>query len=395
MKNNSEMFVKKAYEIESYLIDVRRYIHKNAEIGYDTAVTSNFIKKELMKMNISYTEIEDTGIIADIGQGDTTILLRADMDALPMYEINDLPFKSEKKMSHCCGHDLHTTMLIGAAKILKESEKDLNGTIRLMFQPGEENGTGAKRMIENGILDNKKIEYAIALHVDAKSPLGALDYGYGNTFSSNDNFEIIIYGKGGHGARSYETTDPISIAFSIYNGLYNIINRETDPFKHTLFSVTSIEAESTFNIIPDVVKMKGTLRTYSEDERKYLLQRFEKASKMISNAFMSDSEFFVRSSIPSLNTSKKFTDEILKIISNFDDRIRINDGPIIKRGSEDFSYVTEKIDNSAYLFIGAGKNRHEGYEYGQHNSKVVFNEDVMPLGSALLSFAAFSKLSEL
>lgn len=391
MEENAKIFLNRAYEIENYLIDVRRHIHKNAEIGYDTAITSDYVKAELKKMEITYTEIDNTGIIADIGHGDTTILLRADMDALPMYEINDLPFKSVKKISHCCGHDLHTAMLIGAAKILKENENNLKRKIRLMFQPGEEDGTGAKRMIEKGILDDGKIEHAIALHVDAKSPLGLVDYGYGNTFSSNDNFEIIIHGKGGHGARSYETIDPISIAFNIYNGLNSIINREIDPFRHTLFSITSVEAESTYNIIPDAVKMKGTLRTYNEDERKYLLQRFEKTIEMISNAFMADSEFLIRSSVPSLNTSKKFTDEVLKIISNFDDRIRINEVPIVKRGSEDFSYVTEKIGSNAYLFIGAGRNKYEGYEYGQHNSNVIFNEDVLPLGAALLSFIAFSK----
>lgn len=262
---------------------------------------------------------------------------------------------------------------------------------RLMFQPGEEDGTGAKRMVEKGILDDRKINYALALHVDAKSPLGLIDYGYGSTFASNDNFEINIFGKGGHGARSYETIDPINVAFNIYNGLNNIINREIDPFNHTLFSITSIEAESTYNIIPDSAKMKGTFRTYNEKERKYLLERFENAVKMISNAFMAKSEYAIKSSVPSLNTSKKFTDELLNIIKDFD--IRINESPVIKRGSEDFSYVTEKIDSSAYLFIGAGKNKNEGYEYGQHNSKVIFNEEVLPLGAAILSYIAFTKLS--
>ncbi len=383
-----------AYEIKSDLIETRRYIHENAEVGYDTIKTSNHIKKKLEEIGIDFKEINGTGIVADIGSGDKTILLRADIDALPMYESNDLSFKSNEKSSHCCGHDLHGTMLLGAAKILKEREDKLNGTVRLMFQPDEEGGTGANIMLDNGVLDDRHISAAIALHVDAKSPLGFLEYGYGKTFASNDSFEITIKGRGGHGARAYETIDPISIAVNIYNSIHNVINREVDPFNNVLFSITSIEAESTFNIIPDGAKLKGTLRTYDEEQREYLLKRFETVSTSIANAFMASAEFKVDKSLPALTTSTELTDKVLEFAKVLNNEIKVNTEPVVKRGSEDFAYICEKVKNNAYLFIGAGKNREEGYEFGQHNSKVIFNEDVLPIGSALLSTVAYLFLSD-
>ncbi|WP_353093441.1 M20 family metallopeptidase [Tissierella praeacuta] len=389
MDPNVKSIIDKAYEIEDGLIETRRYIHKNAEVGYNTVKTSAHIKEKLEEIGVKFRDIDGTGIVADIGFGEKTILLRADMDALPMYEINDLEFKSNIESSHCCGHDLHATMLLGAAKILKEREADLKGTVRLMFQPDEEGGAGAKRMLDNGVLKDRNIDAALALHVDAKSPLGTLDYGYGKTFASNDSFEITVNGRGGHGARAYETIDPINIAINIYNSIYNVINREVDPFNHVLFSVTSIEANSTFNIIPDSAKIKGTLRTYDDKQREYLLKRFETVTKAISQSFMSNAEFKIVKSLPALTTSKEFTNKILKLSQKLEDKININVEPVVKRGSEDFSYISEQINNNAYLFIGAGKSNQEGYEFGQHNSNVIFNEEVLPIGSALLSAIAY------
>ncbi len=386
--------IEKAFSLEDKLINIRRYIHKNAEVGYNTVKTSAFIEDKLKELNIKYRTIKDTGIVADIGNGEKTLLLRADIDALPMYETNNLEFKSDKEISHCCGHDLHGTMLLGAAEILKANEDKLNGKIRLMFQPDEEGGMGAKTMLDNGLLDDLKINAVMAMHVDAKSPLGRLEYGYGKTFASNDSFEIEIKGEGGHGARAYETIDPINIAFQIYNGLTAVINREVDPFNHILFSITSIDAVSNFNIIKDNVVMKGTLRTFGEEQRIEILSRFKTVVENIASAFNGEANFNVVKSLPALETSKEFTDEILEIVNELNEHISIGDTPVVKRGSEDFSYITEKIKNNAYLFIGAGKNNKEGFEYGQHNSNVIFNEKVLPLGSAVLSLSAMKWLNK-
>ena len=389
MNPNTKSIIMESYEMNNDLLEIRRYIHENAEVGYNTVKTSNYIKKKLKEIGIDFKEIEKTGIVADIGSGDKTILLRADVDALPMYESNDLPFKSNEKSSHCCGHDLHATMLLGAAKILKQREDELNGTVRLMFQRDEEGGNGAKTMVDNGVLDDRTIDAALALHVNAKSPLGVLEYGYGKTFASNDSFEIVVKGRGGHGARAYETIDPICVATNIINSLYNVIAREVDPFSHVLFSVTSIEANSTFNIIPDSAKIKGTFRTYDDEQRKHLLNRFETITTAVAQSFMATAEFNVVKSLSALTTSTEFTDKVLKLSQELGDEIRVNMEPVVKRGSEDFAYISEKIKNNAYLFIGAGKNREEGNEFGQHNSKVIFNEDVLPIGAALLSNVAY------
>lgn len=386
-------FLECSFKIKEDLIKYRRFLHQNAEGGSEIRVTSNYVQSILDDLGIEYKVAGNNGIIGDIGKGDKTILLRADMDALPIIEDNDLSFKSITNYSHCCGHDLHTTMLLGAIRNLKKYENELNGRVRFMFQPDEEGGSGAKSIIEENLLDDISIDAALALHVDAKRPLGYLDYGKGQTFASNDSFEIIVTGKGGHGARAFETIDPINIAFNLYSSLYSMINREVNQSNMILFSITSVQAGNSYNTIPSSAIVKGTLRTYNEAQRLYVMERITDIVEQVPKVFKGNATIRIDKHLPPLETSPELTEEVLKYAEDIIHKDMIHFEPIIKLGSEDFAYVTNKIKNSAYVFIGAGINSKEGYKYGQHSPNVIFNEDVLHIGSALLSNIAFRWLN--
>lgn len=382
--------LERAKEIEKEIISNRRTIHKNAEINCDLKVTTEFVKEKLTEINCKYEEISESGIVAVIGEANkgNTILLRADMDALPMKEDNNLEYKSVTNYSHCCGHDMHTAMLLGAAKILKEKENELNGAVKLMFQPDEEGGTGAKKMIDAGLFNVPTPIVALALHVDAKRPLNQLDYGIGCTFASNDNFEILVTGRGGHGARPHESIDPINIACHINLALQTLISRELNPTETVILTIASINAGNSFNTIPDEAILKGSLRTYNSEQRDYYVKRIDEICKLTAKALKGEAKLIIHSSVPVLNCNEELTANILKYSEDIFNVNKINSKPIVKMGSEDFAFISESI-KSAYLFIGAGVDEQNGNEYGQHSPKVIFNEDILFRGTALLTYCAY------
>lgn len=388
-------FIKKeVVEIKEELIEIRRFLHKNAEIKDELTVTSNFIKHKLESFGYDVSVCSKSGLTCMVGDPNAgkVILLRADMDALPMIEENDLPFKSITDNSHCCGHDLHTTMLLGVAKILKKHENELCGAVKFMFQPDEETGHGAKNMIDNGILANPEVDIAFAMHVDALTPLGIINYGRGSTFASNDNFDIIIKGKSSHGARPHEGIDPIDIFVHLYSLFQSYITREKNPMDNIIFSITSVNSGSSYNIIPDILKAKASLRTYDNDVRNRTLNRFESISRELSNLYNTEIVLSTIHTLPALTTNEDITNEFVNYISESLGENHTGK-QVVKMGSEDFAYVTNKIP-SAYFFLGAGKNEHEGYEFGQHTTKVIFNEEALVYGVTFMVYSTMRWLEK-
>ena len=388
-------FLKRAFELKDEMIEDRRYIHQNAERGMNLPLTLNYVKNKLEQIGCVTEIIGEYGLTAVIGDvnSENVILLRADMDALPMIEENDLEFKTKTDSAHCCGHDLHTAMLLTAARILKENENEIKGAVKLMFQPGEEVGTGAKYMVANGILNNPVPKAVMGMHVNAKSPLGMINYGKGYTFSSNNSITINVYGKGGHGARPQETVDPIKVACHIYMAIQSIKANSITPMSPVILTLTAINGGSSFNLIPDKVEIKGTLRTYDEAIRQDVIKQIREKTEIIASAFDAKAEVIFGDDIPPVICSEKFTDELLGYASEIVGNEKIADKNEIKMGSDDFAFVTERYPgNSAYLFIGTGPNEHEGYVYGQHSTKVIFNEDALPYGAAILAQSAFKWL---
>lgn len=386
-----------AMALKDEMVETRRFIHRNAESGLHLPVTAAYVRQKLTAMGydvhvIGTNESGLTAIAGDPAKG-KVILLRADMDALLMKEESGLPFASETNAAHCCGHDMHTAMLLCAAKLIKEQEGRLNGAVKFMFQPGEETGNGALDMMNHGILENPKPDAVLGIHVNAKAPAGRLDYGKGSTFSSNNDIDIVIKGRGGHGARPHETVDPIKVANHIYLALQSIRTSEVEPAQTYIFTITSISGGSTYNTIPDTVKMKGTMRAYDEKVRQETLQRIQEICQGVAHSFKAEAEVTFSAGIPQMYCSPEFTDEILSYVSELLPPGAVAEKNEIKMGSEDFSFITALYpDTSAYLFIGAGPDERTGFTYGQHSPGVVFNEEVMPYGAAVMAESAMKWL---
>lgn len=386
-----------AMALKDEMVETRRFIHRNAESGLHLPVTAAYVRQKLTAMgyDVHVVGTNESGLTATAGDPakGKVILLRADMDALLMKEESGLPFASETNAAHCCGHDMHTAMLLCAAKLIKEQEGRLNGAVKFMFQPGEETGNGALDMMNHGILKNPKPDAVLGLHVNAKAPAGRLDYGKGSTFSSNNDIDIVIKGRGGHGARPHETVDPIKVANHIYLALQSIRTSEVGPAQTYIFTITSISGGSTYNTIPDTVKMKGTMRAYDELVRQETLQRIQEICQGVAHSFKAEAEVTFSAGIPQMFCSPEFTDEILSYASELLPPGAVAEKNEIKMGSEDFSFITALYpDTSAYLFIGAGPDEGTGFPYGQHSPEVVFNEEVMPYGAAVMAESAMKWL---
>lgn len=389
-------YLKRSLELKDKIITARRYLHQFPELGSDLVNTSSFVKKKLIEFGLSPISVGGYGISATIGNGLPVLLLRADMDALAMTEQSSLSFASENNgVAHCCGHDTHTAMLLYAAKMLKENEANLNGTVKLMFQPDEEGGNGCKSMVDDGILQNPCVDFAMAMHVDASSPLSTISYSEGAAFCSNDVFEVKVIGKDGHGARPHKCIDSINASAHIVTALQTLIARESNPLEINILTVCSIESSTKiFNIMPAFTTIKGSIRTYNESERQLLINRFKEICENIAKSFGCSVEIDISKSLNTLFVEDKIEKKMLSYMKKeLSDEITINETPVKKMGSEDFCCITSLVP-SAYFFIGAGIDRTTPHNCSQHNAKVVFNEDMLHLGSSIFCYCATSWLED-
>lgn len=374
-------YLKRAYELKGETVANRRYLHSNPEVGMRLPKTTAFVMKKLREMGLEPKEIIDSGVTATIGNGGKVILLRADMDALPMAEDSGLDFASKlDNAAHTCGHDMHTAMLLTAAKLLKENEDNLKGTVKLMFQPGEEIFKGAKAMIDAGILENPKVDAAIAFHVGAGTgKVGEVLYNNSRPLMySCDEFKIIITGRGTHGAYPHFGVDPINVGVHIYQAYQELIAREIDPSVPSVMTIGQFKAGDSSNIIPQTAVIQGTIRTASKDVRKHLVSRMREIAENIAIAFNASVDIEMLSEVPVLQCNKEFTDKCIKWISNlpFESISTVNGIEVF--ASDDFAEILDRVPGS-YMFLSAGFP--EG-SAPAHNPKVRFNEDVLPFGAA-------------
>lgn len=379
----------RANEIKDDIISYRRNLHSNAEVGMDLPSTTKFIMEKLKSFGYKPKQIINSGVVATIGNGNgPCILLRADMDALPMTEESGLKFCSRNLGSaHTCGHDLHSAMLLGAAKMLKENEKNINGTIKLMFQPGEETFQGAKAMIDEGLLENPKVDRALSFHVGAgNSPLGICAYNdKGAAMFSSTGFKINIKGKGSHGATPHEAIDSINIAVHIYLALQELIARETNPSTPALLTIGQLSGGSASNIIPETTVMQGTMRTVSKETDEYLKNRIVEVAKGVAATFRGEATISWLPSVPPLIADPEFTREMIKYMKELNIPGFMAVGDTTASASEDFAIVLSHVPGT-YMFLSAGFTDRESYT--AHNPKVLFNEDVLPEGSAFFAHCA-------
>ncbi|MCR1868372.1 M20 metallopeptidase family protein [Murimonas intestini] len=371
-------------EMYDELIEWRRELHKVPELGLELPKTVSFVKEKLTEWDIPFeTKINGNCVIGYIGTGDKCLLLRADMDGLPMNEESQLSFASQNGNMHACGHDIHTTALLGAAKILKKHEKDLKGRIKLLFQPGEETFEGAKAVIAEGVLENPKVNAAFATHVASVIPVGTIAYGT-MTGTSVFGFKITITGKGTHGAMPQNGIDPINVGVHIYQALQELIARECPPGKEVTLTIGQFNSGTANNIIPETAILQGTLRTFDSEIKQYLITRIEEIVNNISNAFHAESKVDVLTDIPVLCCDEKRNMKIAKALNSMNTEFNMVSG-LHTTGSDDFAVFANKVPSS-YFMIGAKVDSDNIYAH--HNPKVCFNEQVLPIETAVYACVA-------
>lgn len=381
-------YYKRAVELKEETIRNRRYLHTNAEVGLDLPKTKAYVIEQLKAYGIEPKEC-GYGVTATIGNGGKVFLLRADMDALPMPEESGLEFACKTgNHAHTCGHDFHAAMLLTAAKMLKENEANLEGTVKLMFQPAEETFEGSKNMIEAGILDNPPVDVALAYHVSTgKTPLGLFMYNNNSTMMfSVDGFKISIQGKGAHGAYPHVSIDPINIGTKIYDGLQELIAREVDPSHACVLTIGKFQAGSVANIIPDTASLEGTIRTNNEESRELLVRRMKEVAEKTAAVYGGSASVEMISEVPPLICNPKLTDEVVGYMQELDIPGMTPYPGITTSASEDFAVVAEKVP-STFIYLSAGFDDERG-DYTAHNPKVQFNEDVVPIGASCMAHCA-------
>jgi len=398
-----DYILKRASELQEEMSSHRRYFHVNAEVHNELPLTCAYVMEKLTEMGYEPKNIAKSGVVAVVGKKPgKTFMIRGDMDALPMEEETDEPFKSQTTNMHSCGHDLHTAMMLGAAKILKENEDKINGQIKLMFQPAEETLWGARAMIDEGLMENPKVDAAMMIHVRASSeyPTGTVIFSTpGVSNASADGFRIHIQGKGAHGAGPQRGLDPLTTAAHILINLQDILTKGIAPTDEAVVNVCHIQGGTATNIVPDSAIMQGTIRTFDPDVREFVLKRVEEIVLGTAKLFRTEATLEYVTSAPSVINDEKLFYELkgyAKEVFGNDNVVDIGEikGSRAARGagSEDFSLVANLVPGfAAGLAAGA---KEDGYTYGGHNPKVRYDENAMPAGAALYATMAMKWLEK-
>ena len=381
-------YYERALELKDETIAHRRYFHTNAELGLNMPKAQAYVLAELKKLGIDAKPCGH-GVSATLGKPGKCLLLRADMDALPMPEESGLPFACPTGTeAHCCGHDFHVAMLLTAAKMLKENEAELEGTVKFMFQPGEESFEGAKDMLEAGILENPKPDAALAYHVSTgKMPVGLYMYNAtGTMMFSVDGFKITVHGKGAHGAYPHASIDPINVAAHIYIALEALIAREVDPAKANLLTVGKFNAGTAPNIIPDTATLEGTIRSNDKASRELLVRRMQEIAAKTAESFGATATVEMPSGVPPLVCDPKLTNEFVGYMQAMNIPGAMPYPNVSASASEDFASIAEKVP-ATFMYLSAGFT--DGRPTAPaHNPKVIFNEDVCPIGASCYAHCA-------
>ena len=381
-------YYERALELKDETIANRRHIHKNAETGLDLPKTKAYVMKKLTEYGLEPKDC-GYGVTATLGKGGKVLLLRADMDALPMPEESGEEFACPTgKEAHTCGHDFHAAMLLTAAKMLKEKEDTLEGTIKFMFQPAEETFEGSKNMIENGILENPPVDAALAYHVSpGRMPIGLFMYNDKDTMMySVDGFKITIHGKGSHGAYPHVGVDPINIGVHIHLALQELIARESDPTHSCVLTIGQFAGGTAANIIPETAVLQGTIRTNKPEARELLVRRMKEVAEKTAAVYNGTVDIEMISEVPPLICNPKLTDEVVGYMQELGIPGLTPYPGISASASEDFAVIAEKVP-STFMYLSAGYLDERG-QYPAHHPKAQFNEDVCPIGAACLAHCA-------
>lgn len=373
-----------AKEMYEELVNLRRDLHQMPELGLSLPQTAAYVEGKLQEWEIPYEKkVNGNCIVGYLGEGEHCLLLRADMDGLPVREESDLPFVSQNGNMHACGHDLHAASLLGAAKLLKKHEKELKGRVKLLFQPGEEIFQGAKAAVADGVLQNPTVDAAFAVHVVSGLSLGSVAYGT-VTNASVYGFQITVKGKGTHGAMPQNGIDPIQAGVQIYQGLQELIARECAPDQEVSLTIGMFQAGTVGNIIPETAVLQGTLRTFNDAVRIRMIERIKEVVAGICMAYHAQGTVEALSDIPSLRCDEERTERLAKVFQSMSGELQMISGAHTT-ASEDFAVIASQVPSS---FFNVGAKVEAGPVYEHHNPKVCFREEALPIGVSLYACAA-------
>lgn len=376
------------------VVGYRQHLHANPELSFKEFQTSAFIKNILTDWGIPFTEMANTGVVGLIKgdlPSDKIIALRADMDALPILEANDKPYTSKNPgVMHACGHDVHSSSLLGTAYILNSIKADFAGTIKLIFQPGEEIlPGGASIMIKEGVLENPKPQHIIGQHVMPLIDAGKVGFRSGIYMASTDELYVTVRGKGGHGAQPHQNIDPVLIASHIIVALQQIVSRNADPRLPSVLSFGKVIANGATNIIPNEVKLEGTFRTLNEDWRKEAKRLMKKMAEGIAESMGGSCEFNIMNGYPYLINEEKVTANARAFAEDYLGKENVLDLDIWM-AAEDFAYYSQ-ITDACFYRLGTG-NKGKDTCYSVHTPNFDIDEDALKVSTGLMAYMAVKQL---
>jgi amidohydrolase len=394
-------FYQQAKGLFPYTQSLRRDFHRNPELGYREFRTSGIVAQELESLGIEVIKgVAKTGVIGLLqgGKPGATLLLRFDMDALPIVEETSVEYSSQNEgVMHACGHDGHTAIGLTVAKILGSYRRDLAGTIKFCFQPSEEGDNGEEiggneMMIRAGVLEAPRVDMTLALHLWNEKPLGWLGVAAGPVMAGAEEFNVKITGKGGHGAVPHETIDPIVAATNIVSAIQSIVSRNVAPSERAVVSVTMIHGGTAFNVIPSEVVLTGTIRTFDGEVRLRVLSRFEQIVQGVGEALGCQVETRLKRQTPALINNDSLAARVQTTARRVLPESYLDSAGYITMGAEDMAFMQELIPGSFFFVGSANQDRH--LDYGHHHPKFDFDEEALTRGAALMAAAAVDLLSE-
>lgn len=374
----------------------RRHLHQNPELSFEEYNTSEFIKNKLKEWNVSFESIAGTGVLAILKGAlpeveEKVVALRADMDALPILEVEGREYGSNfPGIMHACGHDAHTASMLTTVRILKSLESKFSGTIKFLFQPGEEKlPGGASLMIKDGALENPKPNAIIGQHVLPLLPMGKVGIRPGKYMASTDEIYIRVHGQGGHGAQPQQNIDPVLISAHLITALQQVVSRMAHPTMPTVFSIGKIEAKGATNVIPDTVYMEGTFRTFNEEWRKTAHEKMKKLAESLAESMGGTCDFEIRNGYPFLVNEEVLTQQVTENLKEYVGEENVIDLDLWMAG-EDFAYYSQEMDACFYR-IGTG-NFQKGITSAVHTSDFDIDENALKISAGLMAFLALKNL---
>ncbi|MCX2583010.1 MULTISPECIES: M20 metallopeptidase family protein [unclassified Pedobacter] len=376
------------------VVGYRQHLHANPELSYQEFETAAFVKEKLTQWGIEFTSCANTGVVALVKghlPSEKVIALRGDMDALPITEISDKPYASRNPgVMHACGHDVHTSSLLGTAYILNQLKTDFGGTIKLIFQPAEELlPGGASIMIKEGVLENPKPDYIVGQHVMPLIDAGKVGFRSGIYMASTDELYVTVTGKGGHGAQPHQNIDPVVIASHIIIALQQIVSRNADPRIPSVLSFGKVTANGATNIIPNEVKIEGTFRTLDEEWRAEAHRRMKKMAEGMAESMGGSCDFDIHKGYPFLINEEKLTANAKSFAEDFLGKENVVDLDIWM-AAEDFSFYSQVTDACFYR-LGTG-NAAKDTQYSVHTPKFDIDEDALKISTGLMAYIALKQL---